>query len=574
MPSPDVREFVDLTLYDLESQSVYLSALDYIRVAMPEFRPVEGSIETVLMQAVAVEVAEIVRSINRLPGGVVQALLKLFEVERLDGVSPYATIRINGSTSTSYTVPVGTRFFYQSQLEATPLVLETNLSVVLTHQKSVSEGSISGGTMTVSTTTPHGFSVGQSITFSGTDSSTFNTSFTIATVPSMNSMTFTGVSGVTAPSDWTVGVATPPSTHPATGFVLATGTTITEEFNGLAAGTELDMLSVVPQVASAFLATAVSGGTNTETDAQYFARASANLARANLSLVTAENYTQWILNNTSFSSVYRAKALDTTDVNRETTAGKVLLVVAPLDASADNTLTGIGDGSITASSPDWGDKDEIRNAAMEISHPNLDVQVSDPFIVSVKIGVSVSPATNRTGVEVANAVYTMLNDYLSPNTWDWSTQVRKNDIIARTANSEDTDGNRVVGYVSSVSISVDGCHIPEGGYATIASAVSSSSVIDPTTVQINTSSPHGLLNTVTNYVGLKVSGDWYAYEVTSIVDSDSFRIAVGTNPTSGFSLWAKVAHLEPSTSTTSPYDLIIADPAPLVVSGDHEVTIV
>lgn len=569
MPSPDIREFVDLTLYDLESQSVYLSALDYVRVAMPEFRPVEGSIETVLMQAVAVEVAEIVRSINRLPGGVVQALLKLFEVERLDGVSPSAIIRINGSTSASYTVPVGTRFFYQSQVDATPLVLETSSSVVLTHSKQVVSGSysLSNVQCTITTATPHGFSVGQAVTFSGTDSSDFNQTFNIISVTSLTEFVFSLMTP-TPPSDYSVATVTPSSTHPATGFVLGVGTTITEEFNGLASGTQLDMLSVVPQVASASLATTVGGGTNTETDSQYFARASANLARANLSLVTADNYTQWILNNPSFTSVYRAKSLDTTDILRGTSAGKVLLIVAPLDASADNVIDGVGDGSIDETSPLWGEKDEIRTAAMLISHPNLDVHVSDPLLVSVSIATTVSPASNRTGVEASNAVSTLLNTFLSPNTWDWSPRIRKNDLIARISNAEDADGNDVVGYVTSVTISVDGCHVPEGGVSASASDIVNETSLGGDVVEIETLNNHGLSSAVQNYVALK-SGEWYAYEVVEVVDATKFRVSTAGSPAfSSFTLWTKIGHIE-----TASGDLVIADPAPLVVSGNHEVTI-
>ena len=575
MPSPDIRDFVDLTLYDLESQSIYLAALDYVRVAMPDFRPVEGSVETVLMQAVAVEVAELVRSINRLPGGVLQALLKLFEVERLDGISPSALVRINGSTSSEYEIPVGTRLFHQSSLDTTPLVLETDSLVQLTHAKTVSAGSVASSVYTITTATPHGFSVGLSVTFSGTDSNTFNVARTIVSIPTIYS--FTCAATGSAPSSYTVAIVTPPGTHPATGFVQATGTTITEDFNGLASGTQLDLLSVVPQISSAYLASSVSGGQDTESESDYFSRATANLSRENLSLVTADNYTQWIANNASYSSIYRARTLDSTNNLRVTTAGSVLMLVAPLDASSVNKIGGVGDGSINQYDATWGIKDDVRMAAMEISHPNLTVLVSDPVLVSVKVSATVSPALGKTGTEATTGALAIIEETLSPNTWDWTTRVRKNDIIAKISNSTDEEGNPLVAYVSSVVLSVDDVYIPEGSYAQT-QVVSSFTVNTGFEYNVATTGPlHGLSNTVVNYVALKhaSTSTWYAFKVVAIPTSSTFRVDLvdATPPTSGYTRWVKIGHIDDAASVTGPGDLIISDPAPLVLSGDHEITI-
>ena len=70
MPSPDIRQFVDLTLYDLESQSIYLRALDYMKVVFPEFQPTEGSLESVILQSMAIEVASRTRTASQLRGHV------------------------------------------------------------------------------------------------------------------------------------------------------------------------------------------------------------------------------------------------------------------------------------------------------------------------------------------------------------------------------------------------------------------------------------------------------------------------------------------------------------------------
>lgn len=573
MPSPDIRDFIDLTLYDLESQSIYLSSLDYARVALPEFQPVEGSIETVLMQAVAIQIAELVRSINRLPGGVVQVLLQLFDVQRLEGSSPATMIKISGATSTSYTIPVGTRFFYQSVTDTVPLVLETDTSVALTHSKFVSTGSVTSGTATLITTTPHGFVVGETITMGGTNSASFNDAFVVTSVESLYSFSF--VFAGTQPSDYSIAVATPSATHPATGYVNATGTTITEVFNGLAAGTSLDLLSVVPQIASATLATAVSGGQDTETDSQYFARASANLARANMSLVTADNYTQWALSSGAYTDVYRAKTLDATNASRDASPGSVLLLVAPIDSTPDNMFDGLGDGSIAINGAGWGYKDEIRISALELSHPNLSVYVSDPLLVTVSISASVRNTASKSGIEASTAVKDALSSFISPNTWDWSSTLRYNDLIARVANTVDAEGEPVVTYVESVGYSITDCHIPDGGL-TIQKNVTSLTMGVGNLVEVNVSTGHDIPVYSTVYVAINVpaggtkAAGWYVYPVDSTPTANKFvlEIAGWDDAEDDISEYAVIGWVD------ADGNLVISDAAPLLVSDTHEVIIV
>ena len=141
------------------------------------------------------------------------------------------------------------------------------------------------------------------------------------------------------------------------------------------------------------------------------------------------------------------------------------MLVAPLDASSVNKIGGVGDGSINQYDATWGIKDDVRMAAMEISHPNLTVLVSDPVLVSVKVSATVSPALGKTGTEATTGALAIIEETLSPNTWDWTTRVRKNDIIAKISNSTDEEGNPLVAYVSSVVLSVDDVYIPEGSYA-------------------------------------------------------------------------------------------------------------
>lgn len=563
MPSPDVRRYVDLTLYDLESQSIYLNALNYARTALPEFQPREGSIETVVLQSMAIEVAELVRSINRLPGGVLQVLLRLMDVQRSEGTAPTATVRLAGATSTEYDLPAGIRLFYRSGLDADPLVIVTDDSVRLTHAKDVSSITDSSNTATVTTATPHGFSTGQSVTVAGVtapDDTDLNGTYTI-TVVDDTTFTFTSASVTDGTTSGTAITVTPPSTHPATAYVSATGTYATETFNGLASGTSLDLLSVVPQVASARLASAVSGGSLEESDDQYFARASAKLARMTSSLVTADNFTQWAAENDSFPYIYRVTTLDTTDLTRTTASGNVLLVVAPIDAATDNLLDGTGDPATVISDPDWGQKDEIRLAAASLCHADLTVSVADPMIVTVKVTAIVDPTEATSGTGAATAVVEALDAVLSPNAWDWSTTLRKNELIGIISKVQDASLADIVHYVSTVSVEVTDSSVPDGK---VVGTVSSSS-FSTGTLTVNTSAAHGLSTTDTEYVALKIAGVWETFQATWS-DTDTFTVqrATTASPTN----WVKVATVSATTG-----DLTVNDPAPLLASGTHEVTV-
>jgi len=563
MPSPDVREFIDLTLYDLESQSIYLRALDYMKVVFPEFQPTEGSLELVILQSMAIEVSNLVTSINRLPGGVVQVLLRLFDVQRSEGTPPTATVQLKGSTSSPYTIPSGTRLFYQSTLNSTPLVLVTDSIVQLTHAKSVSSIVVVSNVATVTTSDYHGFVIGQTVTLAGFTNTDFNDPFEIISVGD-KTFTFAIVEGNTSESPASA-TATPSGSHPATGFVLATGTLITDGFNGLPTGTSLDLLSVVPQIASAYLATMVTGGASAEDDAGYFERASANLARVNNSLVTADNYTQWIANAEDFADVYRATTLDAVSFARQTLAGGVTLVVAPIDADSTNLLSGVGDGATDQESVDWGIKDEIQLAAALISHPLSTVTVVDPLLITVLVTVSASPYGSTNGTEMTSSVTSSLQSVINPNTWPWATTLRKNDIIASCSAATNTNGERAVSYVSSVALSITDAYIPSSGAMTTPSFTRTYS--SPTHT-MTTSPAHGMVSTNVNYASIYDGTTWWLKTVT-ITSSTVFTFndtGIGsTVPTD----WAFVGYEDDATG-----DLVFADHAPLIVSGVHVVSVV
>jgi hypothetical protein len=112
MPSPDVSNYVDLTVYDLQPAEIYDLAVDYAQTALPEWTPVTGSIEDALLQASSNMTGQLLGAINRLPAGAIEGLLSLFGITRNSGTAANGTVVITFIDDTGYTLAAGTRFGY------------------------------------------------------------------------------------------------------------------------------------------------------------------------------------------------------------------------------------------------------------------------------------------------------------------------------------------------------------------------------------------------------------------------------------------------------------------------------
>jgi uncharacterized phage protein gp47/JayE len=105
----DVSGYVDLALYDLDEQGLVERALGEITARFPDWVPREGNTEMVLLESTALMVAELAYAINRVPGAVVEVLLRLYGLTRDPGTGATATARLYTSDTTGRTIPAGTR---------------------------------------------------------------------------------------------------------------------------------------------------------------------------------------------------------------------------------------------------------------------------------------------------------------------------------------------------------------------------------------------------------------------------------------------------------------------------------
>lgn len=114
MASPDMSEYVDLTINDRDAQELYEAAVAQMQIDIPAWVPREGNTEVLLLEALALMVSESIFAINRVPDGVLEAMIKFFGVERDYGDQPTVDLRFHMSGTLGYTIPASTAIAVQS----------------------------------------------------------------------------------------------------------------------------------------------------------------------------------------------------------------------------------------------------------------------------------------------------------------------------------------------------------------------------------------------------------------------------------------------------------------------------
>jgi uncharacterized phage protein gp47/JayE len=110
-PPPDLGAYVDLRIFDVPSQDLVNAMIAFYQILNPGWVPREGNTEVLLMETVALAIAENVATINRLPGAVVESILHLASVDKDYGAPATATATLSLADGLGYTIPTGTRFY-------------------------------------------------------------------------------------------------------------------------------------------------------------------------------------------------------------------------------------------------------------------------------------------------------------------------------------------------------------------------------------------------------------------------------------------------------------------------------
>lgn len=132
MADLDLTGYLELYLLeDVDAQELVERALELAATRLPGWEPREGNTEVVAIEALALEADELVFRINRLPGAIVEALLRLYGLERDQGTPPTADVLFVVSDADGHTVPAGTSVLVELSTAEDALELTTDRDLVV-----------------------------------------------------------------------------------------------------------------------------------------------------------------------------------------------------------------------------------------------------------------------------------------------------------------------------------------------------------------------------------------------------------------------------------------------------------
>ena len=139
MASPDFSNYIDLTVNDKQPGSIYLEAVDYAALALPEFAPRIGTVEDALLQGMSYVAGAMIAAINRLPDGLMEGVMSMFGLTRKEATYASGTVIFTSIDNLGLNIPAGTQVGY----------LETTTNGNVLHVFQTTEA----GTITVGSTT-------------------------------------------------------------------------------------------------------------------------------------------------------------------------------------------------------------------------------------------------------------------------------------------------------------------------------------------------------------------------------------------------------------------------------------
>jgi hypothetical protein len=366
--SPDLKKYVDLTVYDEDPVQLMNEILGAARGLLPNWRPEAGQIETVLSEAFAIRSASLANSINRVPAATTEVLLQLFGLTRSDGTKATATLTITFTDSDSFerTLDAGTEFLFVDAV--------TGIS--------------------------YSFALDSAFTLNG----------------------------------------------PLSGTAAVTAVDVGSAYNVAASGKNLTLISASATFfESAVFSTNASGGTDAETDDEYFDRGVNLLASYTSAATTATQIKYYVGANKSYAKrveVFnrrRYRDRDTTADDYGTHDGAVLVAVA---STVSNPASAAAEVVVTSSN-----LADLHSSLADRTPSGLIVDVMSAELAEVDVTASVVKKSGFAGSDVSTAIQTALKAYLNANTWNWSTNtVRRNEVIALI---DSVDG---VDYVASLTM--------------------------------------------------------------------------------------------------------------------------
>lgn len=220
--------------------------------------------------------------------------------------------------------------------------------------------------------------------------------------------------------------------------------------NGVGAGAALDVLDVIPNVLSVAVTSAFVGGADPESDVSYIERARNRLARVTNSLVVADHFSAYVLED---GRAVNALCIPAWDGASTATIGA--------DAGEVSVVTYGRGGTLSA-----GDKTDLAAAMQAITYAGATVHVVDATVVDVDVTVTVVPAPGYSAAQAQAAAEDAVAAFLNPETWTIG-----DDVIVGALEAAITDTAQV-DYISVTTdpgsdVTLDADEVANAGTVTV-----------------------------------------------------------------------------------------------------------
>lgn len=449
MTSPDFRPYVDLTIYDKTSATLYTEAADYAATALPEFSPRVGTVEDALLQGISYVGGEVIAAINRLPSGLMEGLLGLFGFTRNEATYATMAVTFTAVDNAGVTIPAGTQVgYFESTSTGTVLhTFSTTTDATITVGSTVSSPII---VQAVSTGAVPSLVAGEDLTILTQSSRLLSADVSVAPIQGSASETdleyFTR--GATFLASLSQGVVTASQITNRVLALLSGIATPDTNFTDVVTSTgwrcsvyDLTALqnpspTTISRTGSTVTATLPSGHgittgdvilVQTPDDTGFdFEGFFTVLTDSSTQITWSDSGTAWSVTPTNSHIYNLTQSLDIagTDVG-----GSVTIVVCdehgdPLNPSDETVVI-----------------DDIEDRSVS----GLNVKIMPAMIADISCSIDVAIKTGYSSLEVLQAVEAYIQDLVSPANWDWSTGVKANLIAARVALIAGVD------YVDSVT---------------------------------------------------------------------------------------------------------------------------
>ena len=132
MPT-NFSEYINLTPFDVSPTAIYLDAIDYARVVLPEFQPRQGTPEDAILQAISYISSLNISAINRLPDRLMAGIVGIMGVELDEGSKTVIDVKFTCTTNSGTSIPQGTvvRYEYEFLGEKYSIYFETSAELII-----------------------------------------------------------------------------------------------------------------------------------------------------------------------------------------------------------------------------------------------------------------------------------------------------------------------------------------------------------------------------------------------------------------------------------------------------------